>query len=172
MNAGLREKIETIRGLLEEEPDSFLFANFAPGFAGDRGELSELPEGLAELLALANGIWASAVNIICFENIPRGDFMMDCDPVPRGSERFLCFAMGAEFPLGMDRSTGTVWWFPDLDAEDYFFAERFEHLTDDVDQFVDYYVLGEGYRTFSGGYSGCLWDQFLTRHGYLSPPTG
>lgn len=168
MNDSLQGKIEAIRQALGDTADSHLIAEFAPAVERRDG-LTGLPEGLAELLAVSNGIRAGVITIFPYEDIPARQFMIeDLPAVPQGGERFLCFAMGADFPLAIERSSGAVWWFPELDAEDYFMTDRFEQLTDDVDHFVDYYVTGEGYRQFSGGSPDSWWDRFLIDHDYVA----
>jgi hypothetical protein len=76
------------------------------------------------------------------------------DILESGRSRWLCFALIDDFPLMIERATGSVWWFPEIGLEYYFMSERFERLADNVEAFFDHYILGPGYRElFEGGHN-------------------
>lgn len=161
MRNDVREKIELVRNALEATPDSYMVASFPVG--ADPDSVADLPPGLADLLSVTNGPRAGVLSVFKAEALPGNQF--HCDDVPAlegGRQRWLCFAMGLDFPLMIERATGAVWWFADLGAEDYFKSERFERLTDGVDEFFDLFVLGEGYREFSPSEDD-WWYRFLRR---------
>lgn len=166
MRPDLRERVERVQRALDEAPDSYLMATFPAGLPADAAGLAALPADLADLLTVTNGPRAGQISIFAAERLPDMQFHCDdLDVLQGGRERWLCFAMGADFPLMIERATGAVWWFPELDAEDYFMTDRFERLTDGVEDFLDRYVLGAGYRVFSPSdddwWYGFLRDQAL-----------
>lgn len=145
--------------MVEATQDSYMFATFPAG--ADAASVADLPVGLADLLQVTNGPRAGILAVFAAEALPDNQF--HCDDLPLlegGRERWCCFAMGLDFPLMIERDTEAVWWFADLEAEDYFMAERFERLTDSVDDFVDRFLLGAGYRQFSPS-NDDWWYQFL-----------
>jgi hypothetical protein len=148
-----------VRSALEATPDSYMIGTFPAG--ADADSVAEVPAGLADLLQVTNGPRAGVLAVFAAEALPDNQFYCDdLHLLEGGRSRWFCFAVGLGFPLMIERDTGAVWWFPDLEAEDYFTAERFERLTDSVEDFVDGFLLGAGYRRFSPSEDD-WWYQFL-----------
>lgn len=167
MKERVRRKFEAVRAALAAVPDSYMFAEFQPG---SRDPMPDIPEGLRDLLTLADGLRAGWVVVFPYRELDRNQFHLDdADTVQLmggDRDRWLCFGLVDDFPLVMERPTGAIWWFPELWLEYSFMATRFERLADDVDDFVDRFLLGEGYARLTG--SRDWWWDFQRDHGLVA----
>jgi hypothetical protein len=174
---GLYEKIDVIKRKLTEDEASYMFAVFPSGVALAEGVPAGAPEELRRLLASTNGPRTSDMAVFAAEDLSKFQFYCDdVDILEGGRSRWLCFALIEDFPVMIERVTGSVWWFPEIGLEYYFMGERFEPLADNVEAFFDHYVLGPGYRKlfegglgyrelFEGGH--IPWYEFLRRENFV-----
>jgi hypothetical protein len=160
MTEDLRRKIDTVKRILEQDPDSYMMARLSEGAPPNKSELAGLPTDLRRILEMTDGVYAGNLAVFSSEGIAGNQFY--CADLDGGTDRWLCFAVVMDFPLMIERPTGAVWWFPETGLEYYFMSERFELLTESVEEFFDRYVLGEGYARICG--TDDPWYNFLRDH--------
>ena len=167
MRQQVQRKIEAVMAALDATPDSYMLANFQPG---SREPMPDLPEGLRDLLTLVDGLNAGEVAIFSYRELDRNQFYIDdsesIELMGGDRDRWLCFGLNNDFPLVIERTAGTIWWFPETWLEYSFMATRFEQLTDGIDDFIDHFLLGEGYLQLIGGQD--RWSDFLREHGFIT----
>ncbi|WP_067792944.1 hypothetical protein [Actinomadura formosensis] len=165
MNDRLRQKIDSIRQSLESGPDSYMFAEFNPGASGSADVLTGLPPELRDLLLVTDGLYAGVITVHSTRTIGANQFY--CDDLDGGRDAWVCFGGNMDFPFMVERATGAVWWFPEMDAE-YAFDSRFERLTGGIDDFIDRYVLGPGYAEQIPAPPEDRWYDFLVAQGLIT----
>jgi hypothetical protein len=164
----LQQKIGSIQRALHEDADSYMFANFPPGLPANSPMLSGVPAGLGSVLELTDGPRGGNVALFQAARIEHNQFYCDGGEILEGGRSaWLCFAVSMDFPLMIKRATGAVWWFPEMDLEDYLLSDRFEQLAGSVEEFVDQYLTGEGYARLFGN-ADDPWYSFLRRQGLVS----
>lgn len=167
MRERVRRKFEAVARALDSVPDSYMFATFGPGA---REAMPDIPEGLRDLLILADGLNAGEVKIFPYRELERNQFYLNDPDTLRlmGGDlsTWLCFGLNTDFPLVIERTAGSVWWFPETWLEYSFMATRFEQLAEDMDEFVDRFILGDGYRQLTGVRD--WWLDFLHDHGLVA----
>ncbi|MGC4894993.1 hypothetical protein [Micromonospora sp. DT31] len=110
--------------------------------------LDDIAPGYAEFLRLADGATCGStgdVRLWSAHSVRQTPWM--ADDLPGGDARWCAVADVLENPVFVERTTGEVWWFSDLNIVWYTDSElaSFAKLADDVAGFIDYLVLGPGY---------------------------
>ena len=110
--------------------------------------LDDIALGYAEFLRLADGadcgstgdmrLWSAA-------SVRHTPWM--ADDLPGGATRWCVVADVLQNPVFVERATGEVWWFSDLNIVWYTDSDlaSFAKLADDVAGFIDHLILGPGY---------------------------
>ena len=162
----LAQAVDATRAALERDPDSYMFAKFPPGAPVDAGETSTLPTGLRDLLELTDGFHAGELAFYPTGSIAQAQHY--CEDLDGGAERWMCFGLNMDYPLFVERTTGAVWHYPDIQYEHHLMSDRFEILGDDVKAFFADYVLGEGYLRLTVSDESDPWFRFLRGQGLVS----
>ncbi|HEY8533280.1 MAG TPA: hypothetical protein VIL44_05310 [Micromonospora sp.] len=139
----LIRRVERIREVLAQRPDGIKLGDFPPGRTVSD---SDLPPGLAEVLAVTDGARGGDIVVYSHERLKEQDIPFEqAAAIPEGeADRWLCFGTLNYEPLLVHRETGEVWWFPDTGVL-WWQSEEFRKLTDSVAEFVVNYLLGSGY---------------------------
>ncbi|MEU7906334.1 hypothetical protein [Actinoplanes sp. NPDC049118] len=137
----LSRRVEQVRTVLAERPDSVKFGKFPPGRASaDR----ELPAGLAEVLAITDGPRGGEIVVYSAAELARQRFQLIGVEAVADPDAWMRFATLNDEPLLVHRETGEVWWFPDTGVV-WMDSFEFEKLADDVEAFMTDWLLGDGY---------------------------
>jgi hypothetical protein len=124
---------------------------------------ADLPTGYATLLSIVDGGIFGRVVLFDAKTIEQMQFY--ADPIPGvpvrlDPGRWCCIGKVNEDPLFVDRTDGTVWWFPDVGVI-WWQSDRFERLADDVTAFMTDHVFGAGYRALTGADEDDQWWRLL-----------
>jgi hypothetical protein len=128
--------------------------------------LDDIAPGYAEFLRLADGATCGStgdIRLWSAASIRKRRWM--ADDLPGGDARWCVIADVLENPVFVERATGEVWWFSDLNIVWYTDAElvSFARLADDVAGFIDYLILGPGYAQHISSGQDDPWLQALSR---------
>ncbi|MEU1808843.1 hypothetical protein O7622_13450 [Micromonospora sp. WMMD1076] len=168
MTSDLAQLLDELRAdLAADEPASLAYAQIgAP--ADDRDVPAELPAGLRDLLLAADGLRAGAFELASTGRLAAVQYFLDYapgfSPIPQDKTGWLVVGTRSDEPIFLERTTGTVWYFPPTGTE-WFMGDAFEELAPDLDSFVHYYLLGPGYAELVTDDD--AWYAFLDRQGLL-----
>lgn len=115
--------------------------------------LDDIPPGYAEFLRLADGATCgTAGEIRLWSAASVRQQRAIADGLPGGADAWCPIGDVLQNPVCMNRGTGEVWWFGNLDIVWYTDTtlESFTRATGDVETFLDTFVLGAGYRRLVG----------------------
>ncbi|MCP2343640.1 hypothetical protein [Actinomadura rupiterrae] len=170
MRPETRARLIEVKNKLADEPDLAVVHRLHQG-ATDIP--SDLPAPVKELLAETDGFHVGWISVPPVKRQQKVQFYLDQPEMAaatgRENENWYVVAVLNDFPLLMDRADGSIWWFSEPGLESYF-DSPFEKLTDSLDDFIEEYALGSGYRRILGA-DGDEWYEFLVRHGFASAET-
>jgi len=138
----LVRRVARIREVLDHHPDGPVLGYFPPGRVVSE---SDLPPGLAEVLAVTDGPWVGDIGVFSYARQGPNRYLEQAVAIPDGEAgRWMCFGERYQEPLLVHRDTGEVWWFPENGVV-WPDNPEFRKLTDTVEEFVVHYMLGPGY---------------------------
>ncbi|MGY0006067.1 hypothetical protein [Micromonospora sp. I033] len=110
--------------------------------------LDDIAPGYAQFLRLADGATCGSTGDIRLwpaASVRQTAWM--ADGLAGGAARWCAVADVLQNPVFVERATGEVWWFSDLNIVWYTDTElaSFAKLADEVAGFIDYLILGPGY---------------------------
>lgn len=110
--------------------------------------LDDIASGYVEFLRLADGATCGSTGEIrLWSAASVRQLRWMADDLPVGDARWCAVADVLQNPVFVERATGEVWWYSDLDIVWYTDTElaSFAKLADDVAGFIDFLILGPGY---------------------------
>ncbi|WP_262285422.1 hypothetical protein [Micromonospora sp. MA102] len=143
----LTDSVRRIAVVLGRLPPPYGPLELPPPISPDE-PLDDIASGYAEFLRLADGaVCGGTGDIRLWSAASVRQTPWVADDLPGGAARWCAVADLLENPVLVERATGEVWWFSDLNVVWYTDVElaSFAKLADDLAGFIDYLILGPGY---------------------------
>jgi SUKH-4 immunity protein len=111
-------------------------------------DLADVPPDYAAFLRITDGVACGAsgeVRLSPLRQVRSLSFL--ASELPGGAERWCAIGDVLQNPVFMERTTGEIWWFSNLDIVWYTdpTLESFAKAADSLAAFIDHMVLGSGY---------------------------
>ena len=144
----LNDTVRRLDDILHRLPPPYGPRALPPPVSSDT-PLDDVPTHYAELLRLADGADcgpSGEIRLWPHDHLAQQQWI--ADGLPGGAGRWYPIGDVVQNPVVVERQSGQVWWFGDLNIVWYTDTDlaTFTKASDNLTAFINHYILGSGYR--------------------------